>query len=163
MSRTARTAKITLAALTLVAVTAGSSLACGGGGGGGRTSGRFAINYHRNVGHMKTQAPRHSYNQGGNYHHTAPSYHQAPVVSQPIHHQPVAVQPQHVQQPVQQPIVQQQVLPQPAAVQQPTAAPQFAPQQGAQPTGVVTTPATVDPTAQSPEDAALAALAAFGE
>ncbi|QDV74756.1 hypothetical protein [Botrimarina mediterranea] len=152
MSRTARTAKITLAALTLVAVTAGSSLACGGGGGGGRTSGRFAINYHRNVGHMKTQAPRQSYNQGGNYHRAAPSYHQAPVVSQPIHHQPVAVQPQHVQQPVQQPIVQQ-----------PTAAPQFAPQQGAQPTGVVTTPATVDPTAQSPEDAALAALAAFGE
>jgi hypothetical protein len=164
MSRTAHSTKLALAALILVVVTASSSLACGGGGGygGGRSSSRFGISYNRNVGHMSTQAQRHGYNQSaGNYHHTAPSYHSAPVVHQPVH-----VQPQYVQQPVQQPlpqqVVQQQVVQQPV-VQQDASLPQFAPQQVAQPIDTVATPASIDPAAQSAEDAALAALAAFGE
>jgi hypothetical protein len=167
MSRTALSTKFALAAITLVAVSANSTLACGGGGGygGGRSSSRFGISYNRNIGHMATQAPRHGYTtSGGNYHHTAPSYHSAPVVHQPVHVQPQYVQ-QLVQQPLPQQVVQQQVVQQPV-VQQDASLPQFAPQQVAQPIDTVATPASIDPaaqSAQSAEDAALAALAAFGE
>ncbi|TWT98175.1 hypothetical protein Pla108_23320 [Botrimarina colliarenosi] len=119
MSTTFTKSTLALAALTITAVSASQSAACGGGGGyrGGYGGGYSTPSY----GYSQPVYQQPTYQQPV---YSQPTYSQ-PAVSQPTFQQPVQ------QQPIQQQPVQQQFAPQQTIQQQPTQP--FAQQPAAQP------------------------------